>query len=137
MHLKLKGHLNMNSTNPTEYSRQLTANLLQHINVKYQFSKMYMNSKRVCTDFGCSDSTLVSRPTDNTSNDDSRYITVYLAGQTIADNQLCLIQFSWYCSAVNIKKNDNEHEIISNIFCNSTNIFRKNLSTCIEKIILS
>ncbi|CAH8866815.1 unnamed protein product [Trichobilharzia szidati] len=140
MHLKLKGHLNINinsATNPTEYSRLLTANLLQHINVKYQFSKMYINCKRrLCTDFGCSDSTFLSRPTDDNSNGVSRYITVYLAGQTIADNQLCLIEFSWCCSPVNIKKY-NEHEIISNIFCNSTNIFRKNLSTCIEKIILS
>ncbi|RTG86346.1 AP-3 complex subunit beta [Schistosoma bovis] len=145
----------------TELLSKLITHLLQHINIQYQFHKIHTNHKYVvCNDMelhekmNCysngksttSTAMMMTTPTATTTitsatttttdvnnhNNQTSYITIFLTGQTISDNQLCLLEVSYWLNT--LFKNDS-FSINLSLFCNSSNIFRKHLSLCIEKIL--
>ncbi|CAH8623291.1 unnamed protein product [Schistosoma bovis] len=145
----------------TELLSKLITHLLQHINIQYQFHKIHTNHKYVvCNDMelhekmNCysngksttSTAMMMTTPTATTTitsatttttdvnnhNNQTSYITIFLTGQTISDNQLCLLEVSYWLNT--LFKNDS-FSINLSLFCNSSNIFRKHLSLCIEKVL--
>uniref|UniRef100_A0A3Q0KV52 Adapter-related protein complex 3, beta subunit n=1 Tax=Schistosoma mansoni TaxID=6183 RepID=A0A3Q0KV52_SCHMA len=141
----------------SELLSKLITHLLQHINIQYQFHKIQTNPKSiVCNDIelhknmNCysnekttsgmtvtsTTTTLTTTTTDvNTCNNHSNqtsYITIFLTGQTISDNQLCLLELSYWLN--NLSKND-QFSMNFSLFCNSSTIFRNHLSLYIEKVI--
>lgn len=144
----------------TELLSKLITHLLQHINIQYQFHKIHTNHKDIaCNDMelhenmNCysngksttSTAMMMTTPTVTTTiastttttdvnnhNNQTSYITIFLTGQTISDNQLCLLEVSYWLNT--LFKNDS-FSINLSLFCNSSNIFRKHLSLCIEKVL--
>ncbi|VDP23817.1 unnamed protein product [Schistosoma margrebowiei] len=144
----------------TELLSKLITHLLQHINIQYQFYKVHTNHKYIaCNDIELHENmncysnaksttttstammmttttTTISSTTTTTDvnnhNNQTSYITIFLTGQTISDNQLCLLEVSYWLNT--LFKNDS-FSINLSLFCNSSNIFRKHLSLCIEKIL--
>ncbi|KAH8856902.1 AP-3 complex subunit beta-1 [Schistosoma japonicum] len=143
-HLMITSNDNENRCH-SEYLCKLKTHLLQNINAQYQFSRIHKISKHLyCNDielhknFSSTPSMNVNTSNEYNDDDDNNNnvcITMYITSESISNSHLCLLEISYFPDRL-IDRNVHL-PIHFSLFCNSSSIFRKNLSLSIENLIKS
>ncbi|CAH8597589.1 unnamed protein product [Heterobilharzia americana] len=116
-HFKVKDHQSTgNVVSSVDYSSQLISHLLQYINIKYQFNTLYRHSKCICDHFDCHNENLELSQSTASIDLDTSYLSIFLAGQTVADNQLCLIEFAWSPTILLNNNNNNTNRRLFQVY---------------------